>query len=303
MYHGGPDSICMLDILRKLKENLNFEIYVAHINHMIRKNAMLDEEYVEQYCKKYNIDFFVKREEVLKKAEQEKVGTEEMGRKVRYDFFKEIQEKINANKIATAHNKNDNAETIIMNILRGSSINGLKGIERKRGNLIRPLLDIDRQEIEQYCNNENLLPRHDESNDENIYTRNKVRNIVIPYIKKEFNPNIIETLNRLSELASQEDEYIEKEVKNSYNKILEEKTTKQIVLNLNEFNKMELVIKSRVILYTINELLGTTNHIEKIHIQDIIKLCSNNIGNKFLTPKKNIKILVKSKKIFFIAQQ
>lgn len=292
----------MLDILRKLKESLKFEIYVAHINHMIRKNAMLDEEYVEQYCKKYNIDFFVKREEVLKKAEQEKVGTEEMGRKVRYDFFKEILEKINANKIATAHNKNDNAETIIMNILRGSSINGLKGIERKRGNLIRPLLDIDRQEIEQYCNNENLLPRHDESNDENIYTRNKIRNIVIPYIKKEFNPNIIETLNRLSELASQEDEYIEKEVKNSYNKILEEKTTKQIVLKLNEFNKMELVIKSRVILYTINELLGTTNHIEKIHIQDIIKLCSNNIGNKFLTPNKNIKILVKNKKIFFMVQ-
>lgn len=302
MYHGGPDSICMLDILRKLKENLNIEIYVAHINHMIRKNAMLDEEYVEQYCKKYNIDFFVKREEVLKKAEQEKIGTEEMGRKVRYNFFKEVQEKINANKIATAHNKNDNAETIIMNILRGSSINGLKGIERRRGNLIRPLLDIDRQEIEQYCNEENLLPRHDESNDENIYTRNKVRNIVIPYIKKEFNPNIIETLNRLSELASQEDEYIEKEVKNSYNKILEEKTIKQIVLNLNEFNKMELVIKSRIILYTINELLGTTNHIEKIHIQDIIKLCSNNIGNKFLTPNKNIKILVKNKKIFFMVQ-
>ncbi len=302
MYHGGPDSICMLDILRKLKEKLNFEIYVAHINHMIRKNAILDEEYVEQYCKKYNIDFFVKREEVLKKAEQEKIGTEEMGRKVRYDFFKEILEKINANKIATAHNKNDNAETIIMNILRGSSINGLKGIERKRENLIRPLLDIDRQEIEQYCNNEKLLPRHDESNDENIYTRNKIRNIVIPYIKKEFNPNIIETLNRLSELASQEDEYIEKEVKNSYNKILEEKTTKQIVLKLNEFNKMELVIKSRVILYTINELLGTTNHIEKIHIQDIIKLCSNNIGNKFLTPNKNIKILVKNKKIFFMVQ-
>lgn len=293
----------MLDILRKLRKEINFEIYVAHINHLIRKDAILDEEYVEKYCQKYNIDFFVKKEEVLKKAEQEKIGTEEMGRKVRYDFFQEVLTKLKANKIATAHNKNDNAETMIMNILRGSSINGLKGIERKRYNLIRPLLDVDRQEIEAYCKQENLLPRHDESNDENIYTRNKIRNIVIPYIKNEFNPNIIETLNRLSELATQEDEYIDEKVKEAYNEIVEETISNQIVLDLNKFNKMELVIKSRVILYTINNLLGSTKHIEKIHIQDIIKLCNNNIGNKFLIPNKNIKILVKNKKIFFIHQQ
>ena len=289
----------MLDVLRKLREQLNFEIVVAHVNHMIRVNAILDEEYVEQYCRKYKIPFYCKRVDVQKQAVEEKKGTEEMGRTVRYAFFEQIMKKVQANKIATAHNKNDNAETVIMNILRGTSISGLRGIERKRNYFVRPFIDIRREEIEQYCKEQNLQPRKDESNDENIYTRNKIRNKVIPYIQKEFNPNIIETLSRLSELALQEDNSITKQVEQAYNETLEQKSEQEIVLNLNKFNKMELVIKSRVILYTIQKTLGTTKQIGKVHIEDIIKLCNNNIGNKYLTPNKNIKILVKNKKIFF----
>ncbi len=289
----------MLDVLRKLREQLHFDIVVAHINHMIRANAILDEEYVRQYCKKYKIPFYFKRVDVQKQAIMEKKGTEEMGRTVRYTFFAEVMKETQANKIATAHNKNDNAETIIMNILRGTSVSGLKGIERKRDYFIRPFIDIQREEIEKYCTEQNLQPRKDESNDENIYTRNKIRNRVIPYIQKEFNPNIIEALSRLSKLALQEDNYITKQVEQAYQEILEQKSEQEIVLNLNKFNKMELVIKSRVILYTIQKLLGTTKQIEKIHIEDIIKLCNHNIGNKYLIPNKKIKILVKNKKIFF----
>lgn len=289
----------MLDILRKLSKQLHFEIVVAHVNHMIRTNAILDEEYVEQYCEKYEIPFYLKRVNVQKQAAEEKKGTEEIGRKVRYEFFEEVMKKVHANKIATAHNKNDNAETVIMNILRGSSISGLKGIERKRDCFVRPLVDMEREEIEQYCEEQNLQPRQDESNAKNIYTRNKIRNVLIPYIQKEFNPNIIETLNRLSELALQEDRYMTEQVEQEYQAILEQKSEQEIVLNLNKFNKMELVIQSRVILYTIQKLLGTTKQIEKIHIEDIIKLCNHNIGNKYLMPNKNIKVLVKNKKIFF----
>lgn len=289
----------MLDVLRKLREQLHFDIVVAHINHMIRANAILDEEYVRQYCKKHKIPFYFKRVDVQKQAIMEKKGTEEMGRTVRYTFFSEVMKETQANKIATAHNKNDNAETIIMNILRGTSVSGLKGIERKRDYFIRPFIDIQREEIEKYCKEQNLQPRKDESNDENIYTRNKIRNRVIPYIQKEFNPNIIEALSRLSKLALQEDNYITKQVEQAYQEILEQKSEQEIVLNLNKFNKMELVIKSRVILYTIQKLLGTTKQIEKIHIEDIIKLCNHNIGNKYLIPNKKIKILVKNKKIFF----
>ena len=301
---GGPDSITMLDILRQLREELEFEIVVAHINHMIREEAIEDEKYVQEYCKKNNIECYIKRIDVEKIANTKKIGTEEAGRKVRYEFFEEILQKTGSNKIAIAHNKNDKIETIIMHILRGSGISGLKGIEPKRDNkYIRPLIECERSEIEQYCEENKLEPRIDKTNFENEYTRNKIRNIVIPYIKKEFNPNIIETMNRLSELITEEDNYLEKETQKIYNKILLEKNDKQIILKLKEFNEQETVIKNRIIILATKNLFGSSEGIEKIHIQDLIKLCNNNIGNKYLTPNKNLKVLVKNRKIFFISQK
>ena len=127
--------------------------------------------------------------------------------------------------------------------------------------------------------------------------------MLIPYIKENFNPNIIEGLNRLSELSKQENDYLEKVTKQAYKEVLIEEQENQIILDLNKFNLQELVIKSRLVLYTINILFGTRNGIEKKHIEDIIKLCSNNIGNKFLIPNKKVKILVKNRKIFFIVNQ
>ena len=213
-------------------------------------------------------------------------------------------QKTGSNKIGIAHNKNDKIETIIMHILRGSGISGLKGIEPKRDNkYIRPLIECERSEIEQYCEENKLEPRIDKTNFENEYTRNKIRNIVIPYIKKEFNPNIIETMNRLSELITEEDNYLEKETQKIYNKILLEKNDKQIILKLKEFNEQETVIKNRIIILVTKNLFGSSEGIEKIHIQDLIKLCNNNIGNKYLTPNKNLKVLVKNRKIFFISQK
>ena len=301
---GGPDSITMLDILNEIKNEkiIDFEICVAHINHMIRKEAKLDELYVKNYCEEKNIDFYSKSIDVLKLANNNKTGTEEMGRIVRYKFFDEVLEKTGSNKVSIAHNKNDKAETMIMNILRGSGISGLKGIEPKRGKYIRPLIECERYEIENYCKEKNLNPRIDKTNFDNTYTRNKIRNIVIPYIKQEFNPNIINTLSRLSELVVEEDDYIENKVKKAYETLLIKEDKKEIILDLKKFNEEEKVIKSRIVLYTITRLLGNCQGIGKVHIEDIIKLCSNNIGNKFLTPNKNIKILVKNHKIYFLSE-
>lgn len=302
---GGPDSITLLNVLLEIKKEkvYNFEMVVCHVNHMIREEAIEDEEYVRQFCEKYNVEFFAKRIQIEKVAKESKIGTEEAGRIARYKFFNEILEKTSSNKIATAHTANDNAETVLMNIIRGSGTTGLKGIEAKRDNLIRPLINVSREEIEQYCEANNLNPRIDKTNFENIYTRNKVRNMLIPYIKDNFNPNIIESINRLSNLSKAENEYLEKQTANTYENILIEKKNDEIILDLNGFNSQELVIKSRLVLYTINILFGTRSGIEKKHIEDIIKLCSNNIGNKFLIPNKKVKILVKNKKIFFIANQ
>ena len=309
---GGPDSICMLDILNCLKNKncqkdpallTNFDSVVAHVNHMIRDEAIDDELFVKDYCEKNGVEFYSKSIDVQKLANNNKIGTEEAGRLARYDFFEEVLDRTGSNKIAIAHNKNDKAETIIMNLLRGSGVSGLKGIEPKRDKFVRPLIECDRSEIEEYCKERELNPRIDKTNFENIYTRNKVRNVVIPYIKDEFNPNIINTLDRLSKLVCEEEEYIDKQISKIYkNIIIEETKNKQIILDLKMFNNQEKVIKSKLVLYTITELLGSAQGIEKIHIEDIIKLCGNNIGNKYLTPNKKIKVLVKNHKIYFLSQ-
>ena len=300
---GGPDSISMLNVLKEINDDksidLKFEMVVAHINHNIREEAKEDEEYVRKYCDKNKIKFFVKSIDVEKIANNSKIGLEEAGRKVRYEFFDEVLEKTKSNKIAIAHNKNDKIETIILNILRGSGLLGLKGIEPKRGKYVRPLIEIKRETIEKYCKEENLNPRIDKTNFDNIYNRNKVRNVVIPYIKEEFNPNIVETLNRLSSLVAEEDEYMQIQTKKAYKDILLKEENEEIVLDLKKFNNYEKVIKSRLVLYTVTKLFNTTKGIEKIHIEDILKLCKNNIGNKFLTPNKNLKVLVKNHKIYF----
>ena len=180
---------------------------------------------------------------------------------------------------------------------------GLKGIDVRRDNVVRPIIECERIEIEEYCDSKGLNPRIDKTNSENIYTRNKIRNVVVPYIEKEFNPNIIKTMDRLSMLVSEEVQYFEKIVNSTFEELLIAENDKEIVLNLKLFNKQEKVIKSKIILYTITRLLGNVQGIEKIHIEDAIKLCSNNIGNKFLTPNKNIKILLKNQKIYFLANQ
>lgn len=328
---GGPDSMCLLNTLIQInkdeKIDLKFKIYVAHINHMIRKEAKEETAYVEEFCARNNIECFVEKKDVKKIAQDLKIGTEEAGRKIRYKFFEKIMQKTNSSKIAIAHNLNDKIETILMNIIRGTSPSGLKGIEPIReGIYIRPLIEIERTKIEEYCNQEKLNPKIDKTNFENIYTRNKIRNMLIPFIKKEFNPNIIEGINKLSKITEEEQNYLDKIVNNIYDDLLindtqnntvkfttnnvgvgvpddpnKHKYANQIILDLKKFNIQDIVIKRKIIIYTIKKVYGSAQNIEKIHIDDIIKLCERNIGNKYLTPHKNIKVYIKNKKIFFIA--
>ncbi len=300
---GGPDSMCLLDSLYYLKDKLNIEIFVAHINHMIRKEADEETEYVKDYCKNKNIKCYVKKVEVEKLAKEQKLGTEEMGRKIRYEFFKEIAKKENANKIATAHNLNDNVETVLLNLLRGTGVSGLKGIEIKRIEndleYIRPIRECERKEIEEYCEKQKLNPKIDKTNLESIYNRNKVRNDLIPYLKRKFNPNILEGINRLSDIAREEEEYFDEIIAKQYEELKIGENLNEVILDLNKFNNLNKVIKSRLIIYTINKVNGNVQGIGKIHIEDIIKLCDNNIGNKYLTPNKNVKVFIKKGKIFF----
>jgi tRNA(Ile)-lysidine synthase len=293
---GGPDSICLLHVLYTLGYNL----CVAHINHGLRDNAVVEENFVQDYCNKLNIPFFIKR--VKLKEILNGMTTEEAGRKVRYEFFNEVFEKEQCTKIATAHTANDKAETIIMNMFRGSGITGLRGIEAYRNNIIRPLIEITRDEVESYCKENNLNPKHDESNDDTVYTRNKIRLELIPYIKENINPNIIQSINRMSDIIVEEEKYLQSETEELYLKCVEKEEIERIFCNLKIFNQLDIVFKRRLIIKFIIKVIGNAKDIEKVHIDDIVKLCNNNVGGKYLTPNKNIKVSVNKGKIIFEAQ-
>ena len=295
---GGPDSITLLYCLNKYKEKLGYEIVVAHINHLIRKDSTEDEQFVENVCKEMKIKCYIKRADIIKLAEIEKRGEEETGRMVRYAFFDEIAQKESANKIAIAHNMNDNAETVLLNLIRGCGLSGLEGIQPKEYNkYIRPLINCKREEIETYCEKNKLNPRIDYTNKENIYKRNKIRNELLPYLK-ELNPNIVQNLSRLSKIVKNENTYINKEVENIYNKIGNESLGK-IELEANSFNNLPINIRQNLILYVIQKLLGTTRNIQKVNIDDIIEMSRRNIGNKYTIVNKNLKVSIKNKKIIF----
>ena len=321
---GGPDSITLLTCLNKYKDYLGIEIISAHINHLIRKDSTEDEQYVENMCKNMGIKCYVKRADVEKIAKEQKKGSEEVGRKIRYDFFDEVARKENANKIAIAHNMKDNAETMLLNIIRGSGLTGLEGIQAEEyGKYIRPLINCTREEIEEYCEKNNLQPRIDSTNKENIYRRNIIRNKLLPQLQ-ELNPNIVESLSNLSKIVKVQNMHIKNEVENIYNKIATEElntnnlqnkndssmtkaknkvsnvTLGKIELHLLEFQKLDLGLQQNLILYTINKLFGNTKNIEKVNIDDIIIICRRNVGNKYICPNKNLKILIKNKKIIFI---
>ena len=295
---GGPDSITLLECLNKYKEKLNYDIVVAHVNHLIRKDSTEDEQFVENVCKDMKIKCYIKRVNIIELANKTKRGLEETGRNERYKFFDEITKKEKANKIAIAHNMNDNAETILLNLIRGCGLNGLEGIQPiEYHKYIRPLINCKREEIEEYCRKNNLNPRIDYTNKENIYKRNKIRNELIPYLK-QINPNIIQNLSRVSKIIKNENEYINIEVENIYNKISSESLGK-IELDLKSFDNLHIAMKQNLILYTIKKLLGSTKNIEKVNIDDIIKISMRNVGNKYIILNKKLKITIKNGKIIF----
>ncbi len=281
---GGPDSVCLLHILNRLKEQMNIDIYAAHLNHQIRGiEAQKDALYVSKLCDEMGITFFVKSINVPKYCSDKGLSIEEGARKLRYEMFDEIKQKTRANKIAVGHNLNDQAETILMRIMRGTGLQGLRGIEYIReGGIIRPILDIERKDIEKYCEEHNLNPRIDESNLENIYTRNKVRLELIPYMKDNFNPNVIESIVRMSNSLKSDSDYIENESEIKYKEVsnnMEESTSIDIKL----YRDLHNSIKTRVLRKAIKEILGDTNFIDQKHIEDIMCLEDDNKIDKKIT--------------------
>ena len=198
---GGKDSMTMLDLFNYFKYELKLNLVVCHFNHSLRDDADRDEKFVKTQCEKYGLKFYSKKEDVLLYSNENKLSTEEGARFLRYKFFDEVKKIENLEYIATAHNKNDLAETVIMRILRGTGINGLIGIQSERGDLIRPILNFSRDEIEKYIEENNIPFVEDKTNFEELYLRNKIRLNLFPILKNEYNPRILDAISRLSNIA------------------------------------------------------------------------------------------------------
>ncbi|MGL6119274.1 MAG: tRNA lysidine(34) synthetase TilS, partial [Fusobacteriaceae bacterium] len=199
-FSGGPDSVFLLEVLMeyKMKIDENLKIILVHINHLLRGEASDgDEEFVKEIGKKYDLQVFVKRIDIEKIGKDEKKGLEEVGREVRHRFFKNVLDKVKGDKIALAHNKDDQIETFMFRIIRGTSLEGLEGISRKRDNYIRPIIDIYKSEIMSYLDKKNIPYRIDKTNFENDFTRNSIRLDLIPFIEKRYNPKFKDKIYNL----------------------------------------------------------------------------------------------------------
>lgn len=279
---GGPDSMCLLNILYKLKDELGISLAVAHVNHGLRgEEADEDEAHVKKICDSIKVEYYSIKIDIYKISKEKGISCESAGRESRYEFFETIMKKINAQKIALAHNANDQAETVIMRIIRGTGLDGLTGIKPVRDEkFVRPLINSTRDEIEEYCKINEISCRIDKTNFENIYTRNKIRLELLPYIKENFNKDIIGTLIRLSDTIEKDNEFIEHVAEEKYKRYCENNNEKVIIYN-KAFRESEAIV-TRIIRRAFNDLKGNLYNLEKIHIYDIINIQKNSTGKKIM---------------------
>lgn len=298
---GGPDSLCLLSLLNSLKDKYELRLIVVHINHSLREEADFEENYVKEIATKLNLNFFSKKVDINMLSKERKCSTEEVARNVRYEFFREVLEKTNSNKIAVAHNKNDNAETVLMNIIRGSGNTGVSGIDNKNNDIIRPLICISRNEIEKYCEEKSLTTMIDKTNFETVYTRNKVRNLVIPMLK-EINPDIIESLNRFSEIVRDEEEFIEEYAEEIYNKIVIHNED-ELYIEKDEFFKLKVGLKRRILRMAIYEFNKSLKDVSFKTVNNAIDEIEHSQNGNIIKIVPGVKIFVQYNKLKFIKEK
>jgi len=232
---GGADSTVLLDLLAKEQEALGLTIIVAHFNYQLRgSESEEDETFVAQRARHYGFEFYVERANTADYARHNKMGIQEAARALRYEFFDKLLVSSGFDKIATAHNADDNAETVLLNLFRGAGVQGLSGIPvfREDRKIIRPLLFAARYEIEQYAVQEQLTFRTDSSNAKDVYTRNFIRHQILPLVKENINPNVVQTLHRSSELFRELEAFLTYTARQSFELVVAKKTDDELHISI-----------------------------------------------------------------------
>lgn len=263
---GGPDSVCLFNILHSLKKELKLKLILAHVNYRFRgEDSDLDERFVKSLASKFKIRLYIKR---INPKEYAPKNLEEHFRDIRYNFFEEILNKEKADKIAAAHNKDDQIETILMFFLRGSGLSGISGMKIKNKKIIRPLFEITKKEILAYLKENKIKYREDKTNKNTKFTRNRIRRKLIPYLEKEFNPNLKNTLFENAKIIRDDHDYLSKMAGNVFND-LTKKDKAGFSLDLKRFNKTHIALKKRLLILILEKF---NKKISLLLLSDILKI-------------------------------
>lgn len=274
-FSGGADSVCLLYILNAVRKKTGFLLYAAHLNHCLRGEAAEhDENFAIKFCKKLGIELFVKKEDVGFYAKEHKLSEELAGRELRYSFFNSIMEEKNIKFLATGHHADDQTETVLMHLMRGSGIDGISGMRYKREKIIRPLLGISKEEILKFCHEEKLEFCTDATNFETEYSRNKVRLEIIPKMI-EINPNLSNTISRTTEILADESDFLEECVKKTYKDIIFNNS-----VEIEKLHKTHICLQRRLIKKMIESACGSKKDISYDYIDKVLKLAANNKTGK-----------------------
>lgn len=285
---GGADSVALLMILCELQTEWDLQLFAVHINHGIRDEAHKDAEYVEILCRKLGIPFYLFCENIPRRAIEKGMSEEEMGRHYRYECFAEIAEKTGAKKIVVAHHENDQAETILFHMLRGTDLKGLKGMQpqvtKQDGTIvIRPFLCVNREEIEMYLKERQILWCEDRTNQDNHYSRNALRNLVIPAME-QINSQTVPHIVRLAQRMSEYEQFFQEQVESYIRQQVKENSKTEYYIKRESLGKLPPVL-ARGVLYEVLCRLGDGQRdIEECHVEAIYGLLTKQSGKELHLP-------------------
>ena len=271
---GGPDSVCLLHLLNDLQEEFRFELSLAHMDHMARgEESTEDAHFADELGKKLGLQTYIERVDVHKENESLKTSFQEAGRILRYRFLESTLERIRGTKLALGHTADDQVETLLINLLRGSGLRGLAGMPETRGAVIRPLIDCTRAEIEAYLEDRNLDYRVDTSNADNKYLRNRIRHELLPVLKT-FNQNIASNLQETVKIIRDDDQCLTDQARLLYSEIAVPLANEGdgVELDIVKFHQQPLAYKKRLVRQAIYQVQGNLRRITARHIQKILEL-------------------------------
>lgn len=284
---GGPDSLALLHYLWKEERSRKLQLIVAHAEHGLRgESSIADCKFVESFCNERKIPFVAKHLDVKKVMLEKNVSTQMAAREARYQFFREVMEKYEAHYLALAQHGDDQIETMLMRQVRGTYSYGLAGIPVRRrfatGEIIRPFLGITKRDIEQYCKEEQLQPRFDESNDHDDYVRNRFRKYVLPFLKEE-NPLVHHHFQKLSEYLTEDEHFLMELVQQHLENIIIAKTDREITISIQEMNKLAKPLQRRAFHLILVYLYGNISlNITQLHIEQLQALSLSTSPSKII---------------------